>query len=121
MRPKATQNRAGEKRDCHRRRLKRLLADLALKLLHRFHPLVTGDEQAQGRMAVDRTTMSKIFRRDRSNEPGHPVAKSSRRKSGSKGPWEFTSSGRLFAMGATDSVRRAAYRAADGEMRFLPL
>jgi hypothetical protein len=65
--------------------------------------------------------MSKTSRRDHSDEPGNQGSKSSRRKGGSKGPWEFTSSGRLFPMGATDAVRRAAYRAADGEMRFLPL
>ncbi|MEJ0000979.1 MAG: hypothetical protein WDO13_18525 [Verrucomicrobiota bacterium] len=39
----------------------------------------------------------------------------------SHGPWEFTSSARLFAVGAIDGVRRAAYRTAAGEMRFLPL
>jgi hypothetical protein len=72
-------------------------------------------------MAEDRSTMKKTFRGDHSNEPGNEGAKASRRKGGSKGPWEFTSSGRLFSMGATDAVRRAAYRAADGEMRFLPL
>jgi hypothetical protein len=65
--------------------------------------------------------MSKTSRRDHSDEPGNPASKSSRRKGGSKGPWEFTSSGRLFTMGGTDAARRAAYRAADGEMRFLPL
>jgi hypothetical protein len=64
--------------------------------------------------------MRKNSRRDHSNEPGNQPSRS-RRRAGSKGPWEFTSSGRLFAMGETDAVRRAAYRAADGEMKFLPL
>jgi hypothetical protein len=64
--------------------------------------------------------MRKTSRRDHADEPGNPAAKS-RRRAGSQGPWEFTSSGRLFAVGATDAVRRAAYRAADGEMKFLPL
>jgi len=64
--------------------------------------------------------MRKDSRRDHSDEPGHSSAKVHRR-GGSKGPWEFTASGRLFSMGATDAVRRAAYRAADGEMRILPL
>jgi len=65
--------------------------------------------------------MRRTSRRDHSDEPGHASAKASRRNGGSKGPWEFTSSGRLFSMGSTDAVRRAAYRAADGEMKFLPL
>jgi hypothetical protein len=65
--------------------------------------------------------MRKTSRRDHANEPGNQGAKSYRRNGGSKGPWEFTSSGRLFSMGATDAARRAAYRSADGEMRFLPL
>jgi hypothetical protein len=64
--------------------------------------------------------MRRNSRRDHSNEPGNAPTKA-QRKGGSKGPWEFTSSGRLFSMGATDAVRRAAYRAADGEMKFLPL
>ncbi len=65
--------------------------------------------------------MRKSARRDHLNEPGNHAAKPGRQHGGSKGPWEFTSSGRLFSMGATDSARRAAYRAADGEMKFLPL
>ncbi len=65
--------------------------------------------------------MKKTFFRDDANTPLHPRAKASQGKGGSKGPWEFTSSGRLFPVGSTDAVRRAAYRAADGEMRFLPL
>jgi hypothetical protein len=64
--------------------------------------------------------MKRTSRREHVHEPGHPDARSGRRRAGSKGPWEF-SSGRLFAVGETDAVRRAAYRAADGEMRFLPL
>jgi hypothetical protein len=64
--------------------------------------------------------MRKNSRRDHSDEPGNPGGKACRR-GGSKGRWEFTTSGRLFSMGATDAVRRAAYRAADGEMRILPL
>jgi hypothetical protein len=65
--------------------------------------------------------MRRTSRRDHSDEPDSSNAKSSRRNGGSKGPWEFTSSGRLFSMGATDAVRRAAYRAANGQMKFLPL
>jgi hypothetical protein len=50
------------------------------------------------------------------------VGKSSARSRpvpGSKGPWEFTSSGRLFCIGARDDARRTAYRSADGTIRFL--
>jgi hypothetical protein len=65
--------------------------------------------------------MRRTSRSEHSNESGHPASRSGRRCGGSKGPWEFASSGRLFSFGATDAVRRAAYRAADGEMRFLPL
>jgi hypothetical protein len=48
-------------------------------------------------------------------------SKGCRRSIGSKGPWEFTASGRLFSIGTAGAVRRAAYRAADGDMKFLPL
>jgi hypothetical protein len=41
-----------------------------------------------------------------------------RRTVGSEGPWEFTSSGRLFCIGARDDARRTAYRGADGTIRF---
>jgi hypothetical protein len=64
--------------------------------------------------------MRKASRRDHSDEPGNQGTKASR-QGASQGRWEFTASGRLFSMGATDAVRRAAYRAADGEMRILPL
>jgi hypothetical protein len=64
--------------------------------------------------------MRKTSRRDHPDEPGNSGTKACRR-GGSKGRWEFTSSGRLFSMGGTDAVRRAAYRAADGEMRLLAL
>jgi hypothetical protein len=47
--------------------------------------------------------------------------RSSRADSGSKGRWEFTASGSLISLGATAAVRRAAYRTATGELRFLPL
>ncbi len=67
-----------------------------------------------------RLFMRKTSRRDHSDEPGHPGAKG-KRSGGSKGPWEFASSGRLFSMSATEAARRAVYRAADGEMKFLPL
>jgi hypothetical protein len=66
--------------------------------------------------------MRKSARREENgNHPAQGPAKSARRKDGHTGPWEFTSSGRLFAMGATDAARRVAYRTADGQMRFLPL
>ncbi len=66
--------------------------------------------------------MRRTSRRDHSDEPDNTGPKGSQPKGASStGRWEFTSSGRLFAMGATESVRRAAYRAADGEMKILPL
>ena len=38
------------------------------------------------------------------------------------GQWAFNfSSDRLFALGSTDRIRRAAYRSSSGEMRFFPL
>ena len=64
--------------------------------------------------------MKKSFHRDNLNDSG-PVHARSRGAGGSKGPWEFTSSGRLFSVGARDDVGRTAYRAADGKMRFLPV
>jgi hypothetical protein len=42
-------------------------------------------------------------------------------QSGSQGPWEFASSSHLFALGETTAQRRAAYRTATGQLRFLPL
>jgi hypothetical protein len=69
----------------------------------------------------DWSTMKKIFRRGPLNGPDHTSPKLPRSRAGSKGPWEFTSSGRLFPVGAKDGVGRAAYRGANGEMRFLPL
>jgi len=41
---------------------------------------------------------------------------------GSAGRWAFNlASENLFALGSTEALRRAAYRTADGNLRFLPL
>jgi hypothetical protein len=61
--------------------------------------------------------MKKSSRRDHQGESSHR----SRKKAGSDGRWEFTASGSLISLGSTEAVRRAAYRTADGELRFLPL
>jgi hypothetical protein len=65
--------------------------------------------------------MKKSSRRDHPSESAHAVSRSSHANGKGKGRWEFTSSGRLFPFGATDSVRRAAYWTAGGELRFFPL
>ncbi len=92
---------------------------MAEKLLSLFHPFLRTTEMA-GKVATIRSIMRRTSRREHAHEPGNPAARSGRRRGGSKGPWEFASE-RLFAVGETDAVRRAAYRAADGELRFLPL
>ena len=65
--------------------------------------------------------MKKPSRREHPGESSNRNGRDCRQKSGSEGPWEFAASGSLFALGSTDAVRRAAYRTATGEMRFLPL
>jgi hypothetical protein len=65
--------------------------------------------------------MKKTSRRDHPSEPSYHSRRDCRQSGGSKGRWEFTASGSLFAVGSTDSAHRAAYRTAAGELRFLPL
>ena len=65
--------------------------------------------------------MKRPNRREHSTEPANQASKWGRGRAGSKGPWEFISSGRLISMGGTEAARRAAYRAANGEWKFLPL
>ena len=96
-------------------------AKLGLEAALRFLPPKSRESNLPGAKEEDWSTMKRTFRRDDLNEPGHPGLKAPRSKGGSKGPWEFTSSGRLFSVGASDGVRRTAYRGANGEMRFLPL
>jgi hypothetical protein len=62
--------------------------------------------------------MKKSSRRD---HPSEPSSRQKRRQHGSEGRWEFSGGGSLITLGATDSARRAAYRTADGGVRFLPL
>jgi len=61
--------------------------------------------------------MKKPSRRETSNVQASQNARKDKRD----GRWEFTSSGSLISLGAVDAVRRAVYRTATGEMRFLPL
>jgi hypothetical protein len=65
--------------------------------------------------------MKKPSRRDHPSETSHRNQRDCRQNGGSEGRWEFTSSGSLFALGSTEAARRAAYRTAEGELRFLPL
>jgi len=65
--------------------------------------------------------MKKPSRRDHPGEPSPRSRRDCRQNGGSEGRWEFTANGSLFALGSTDAVRRAAYRTAEGELRFLPL
>jgi hypothetical protein len=65
--------------------------------------------------------MKKSSRREHLKESSRQSSRSSRKKGGSEGPWEFISSGRLFPFGSGNSIRKAAYRTASGELRFLPL
>ena len=74
-----------------------------------------------GRAVIPWNFMKKPSRRDHPSESSHRSPRDCRQNGGSEGRWEFTASGSLFALGSTDAVRRAAYRTAAGEMRFLPL
>jgi len=65
--------------------------------------------------------MKKASRRDHPGESSRPSREDGRKKSGSDGRWEFITSGSIFALGSGASARRAAYRTATGELRFLPL
>jgi hypothetical protein len=65
--------------------------------------------------------MKKNSRRDHPSESSHRSRRDCHQNGGSEDRWEFTSSSSLFALGSTDAVRRAAYRTAGGELRFLPL
>jgi hypothetical protein len=65
--------------------------------------------------------MKKASRRDHPSEPSHRSQRACQQKGGSEGRWEFSASGSLIALGSTDTARRAAYRTAEGELRFLPL
>ncbi len=65
--------------------------------------------------------MKKSSRRDCPSEPTHRSQRACQQKGGSEGRWEFTASGSLISLGSIDAVRRAAYRTAEGELRFLPL
>ena len=90
---------------------------VAFTLLPRFALL--GHRLERG--AFHLSFMKKPSRRDHPSEPSHRNRRDCRQNGGSEGRWEFTASGSLFALGSTDAVRRAAYRTADGELRFLPL
>jgi len=65
--------------------------------------------------------MKKTSRRDHPSEPSQRNQRAWRQSSGSEGRWEFASSGSLITIGSTGIGRRAAYRTAEGELRFLPL
>jgi hypothetical protein len=65
--------------------------------------------------------MKKTSRRDHPSELSHQSRRNCRQNAGSEGRWEFIASGSLFALGSTAAARRAAYRTAEGELRFLPL
>ncbi len=73
--------------------------DLAGKLLHEIHPLVTARITCPSQCGANtRCSMRKTSRRDHSDEPGSPGAKASRREA-SQGRWEFTASGAAFLDG----------------------
>jgi len=65
--------------------------------------------------------MKKTSRRDHPSEPSHRSRRDCHQNGGSEGRWEFITSGSIFAIGSNGTARRAAYRTADGELRFLPL
>jgi hypothetical protein len=65
--------------------------------------------------------MKKPSRRDHPGEPSCRSRQDCRRNGGSEGRWEFITSGSIFAVGSNGTARRAAYRTAEGELRFLPL
>jgi hypothetical protein len=78
-------------------------------------PKITATRQEKGFF------MKKPSRRDTPNAATPQPGRTAKRNGKKEGRWEFTSSGSLFALGAVDAVRRAAYRTAGGELRFLPL
>jgi len=66
--------------------------------------------------------MKKTSRRDHPSEPSRRSRRDCLRNGESEGRWEFSlASEILFAFGSTERARRAAYRTAGGELRFLPL
>jgi len=65
--------------------------------------------------------MKKTSRRDHPSESSHRNQRGCQQKGGSEGRWEFITSGSIFAFGSGKTARRAAYRTAEGELRFLPL
>jgi len=65
--------------------------------------------------------MKKTSRRDHPSEPSNRNRQDCRRNGRSEGRWEFITSGSIFTFGSNGTARRAAYRTADGELRFLPL
>jgi hypothetical protein len=65
--------------------------------------------------------MKKPSRRDRPSEALPRNRRECRQHGGGEGRWEFNAGGSLFALGSTAAARRAAYRTAGGELRFLPL
>jgi hypothetical protein len=65
--------------------------------------------------------MKKSSRRDHPSEPSPRNRRECRHNGGGEGRWEFAANGSLISLGSTDGTRRAAYRTADGELRFLPL
>jgi hypothetical protein len=65
--------------------------------------------------------MKKPSRRDHPSEPSQRNRRECRQNGASEGRWEFNVNGSLIALGSTEGMRRAAYRTADGEVRFLPL
>jgi hypothetical protein len=92
--------------------------NLARKLLYPFYPVRAMLNCA--RMASHIESMKKSSRRDHPSESTHATTRARANGKGD-GRWEFTANGRLFPVGSTDSVRRAAYWTAGGELRFLPL
>jgi hypothetical protein len=91
--------------------LSRQLASYLLEVIYPFSGL-----DPTPRVFFKRMKKSSQRRSDES-----PGKRASHSNEGSKGRWEFTSSGSLISLGATEAVRRAAYRTATGELRFLPL
>jgi len=65
--------------------------------------------------------MKKTIRREQLVESTQQSKRDRRRNEGNQGRWEFITSGSIFALGPHQTARRAAYRSATGELRFLPL
>ena len=65
--------------------------------------------------------MKKTSRRDHPSEPSYRNRRYDSQNGGSSGRWEFITSGSIFAIGSNGTARRAAYRTAEGELRFVPL